>query len=347
MSIRPKPGKGKSRSGRRGRSWGFWTQGKLDVLRQYLPGFNVASSKKSTERIYLDLFAGEPDNVDRMTGQPMKGSASIALETIPPFTRLRFFELASKAAPLEAHLRARFPDRDIKVIPGDCNVTIAEALRELESVRWAPTFAFIDPNGPDCHWSTLLALSRHKAGSKYKIELWLLFPVGLFTRNLPIKKTIEPAAAKAMTEMFGTGEWGEIYNDRRAGILSGSEAAEEYLNLMRWRLENVLGYRRAHALEVNNEQGARLYDMIFATDNEAGDRIMTHLYNQALVDFPAMRQEAIARHKAPPPLVTVEELDLFDLTQYGPPPRPELPVVSYRYEPPPSPYRAETDAPPF
>lgn len=347
MSIAPTPGRGRSQAGRRGRSWGFWTQGKLDVLRQYLPGFTLASSKKSSEAIYLDLFAGEPDNVDRMTGQPIKGSASIALETIPPFTRLRLFELPPKAASLEAHLRARFPGRDIKVVPGDSNLTITAALSELESVRWAPTFAFIDPNGPDCHWSTLQALSRHKAGSKYKVELWLLFPIGLFTRNLPVKKTIEPASAAAMTNMFGTGEWGEIYNDRRAGILSGSEAADEYLNLMRWRLENVLGYRRAHALEVNNEQGARLYNMIFATDNEAGDRIMTHLYDQALVDFPAMRREAIARHKAPPPPVMVEVLDLFDLSQYGPPAPQEPPPVSYVYEPSPPPYRAESDGPPL
>jgi hypothetical protein len=87
--------------------------------------------------------------------------------------------------------------------------------------------------------------------------------------------------------------------------------------------------------------------MIFATDNEAGDRIMTHLYDQALVDFPAMRREAIARHKAPPPPIQVEVLDLFDLSLYGPPAQPEPPPVSYVYEPAPAPYRAESDDPPF
>jgi three-Cys-motif partner protein len=326
---------------RHGRSWGFWTQGKLDILRRYLVAFTVAASKKSREVIYLDLFAGEPENFQRFTGHPMEGSATIALRTYPQFTRLLFFELPPKATQLEAHLRARFPGRDIKAYEGDSNDTIRAALRDLESVRWAPTFAFIDPNGPDFHWATIRALAEHKTGSKNKVELWLLFPVGFFTRNLPTKGGIlTPEAAADLTSMFGTGEWGEIYNDRLAGKLTGSAAAEEYLNLMRWRLESVLGYRRAHALEVKNEQGARLYDMIFATDNEAGDRIMTYLYNQALEDFPAMRRQALARHRMPTP-VTVEVLELFDLEPYGPPSEPDQPPVSYRYEPPGPPYRSD------
>ncbi len=328
---------------RRGRSWGFWTKGKLDVLRRYLPGLTIASSRKSPEAIYLDLFAGEPENFDRETGQPIDGSATIALQTQPPFTRLRFFELAPRAQQLEAHLRARFPNRDIRVHPGDCNVSITKALAELESVRWAPTFAFIDPNGPHFHWNTLRALAEHKAGAgRFKVELWLLFPIGLFMRNLPTKgKPLTKEAADELTLMFGTGEWGAIYHDRVAGILDGRESAEEYLNLMRWRLEKVLGYRRTHALEVKNEQGARLYDMIFATDNEAGDRIMTSLYTRALEDFPAMRRDAISKHKAPTAAPEFEEPELFDTSLFGPPPKPPPPPITYRYEPPSPPYESE------
>lgn len=291
--------------------------------------------------VYLDLFAGEPQNFDKDTGQPIDGSAAIALQTVPPFTRLRFFELPPKAQQLETDLRTRFPGRDIKAVPGDCNLTIQSALAELDSVRWAPTFAFIDPNGPDFHWTTLKALAEHKRGSRYKVELWILFPVGLFMRNLPRKKVLTPEWSNKLTLMYGTPEWGDIYNDRVAGILDGASAADEYLNLMRWRLENILGYRRTHPLEVENEQGAHLYDMIFATDNEAGDRIMTNLYSHAGEDFPAMRKEAIARHKIPLPPPDVEEPELFDTTRYGRKPEPPPPPIKYRYEPPTPPYRSK------
>jgi hypothetical protein len=61
---------------------------------------------------------------------------------------------------------------------------------------------------------------------------------------------------------------------------------------MRWRLQHVLGYRWTHPLEIFNEGGASIYHMIFATDHEAGNRIMTSLYNAAADEFPRMRQQA-------------------------------------------------------
>jgi hypothetical protein len=77
--------------------------------------------------------------------------------------------------------------------------------------------------------------------------------------------------------------------------ITPAEAREEYVNLMRWRLQTVLGYVWTHPLEVLNERGGPLYHMIFATDHDAGDRIMRHLYAQAAADFPAMREAARSR----------------------------------------------------
>src|ERR1051325_4890940 len=130
-----------------GRSWGYWTQAKLAILADSLPAFLRASSGKAAEFVYLDAFAGEGLGVDRLTGEEVNGSARIALETSEAggFTRVRYFERASKARELEDRLRAEYSDRDIKVYGGDCNLKIPEALADLDDVRWAPTFAFIDP----------------------------------------------------------------------------------------------------------------------------------------------------------------------------------------------------------
>jgi three-Cys-motif partner protein len=108
-----------------GRSWGYWTRAKLQMLAEYLGGFATAS-KGQTERVYLDAFAGEGTGLDRLTGEEFSGSARIALEAgeRAGFTRFRFFELGRKAAELEARLRADYPNRDIKVLEGDCNTTI-------------------------------------------------------------------------------------------------------------------------------------------------------------------------------------------------------------------------------
>jgi three-Cys-motif partner protein len=171
------------------RSWGFWTRYKLELLERYLNAFTTATKLRSRKAVYLDLFGGEPENTDRLTQDLIEGSARIALNAAdPPFTHLRFFELPSNAAKLEESLVRDYPERDWKVYSGDSNDTIFQALAELceADAQWAPTFAFIDPNGPHYKWATLQALARHKGSrAKTKVELWMLFPTPLFARMLP------------------------------------------------------------------------------------------------------------------------------------------------------------------
>lgn len=66
---------------------------------------------------------------------------------------------------------------------------------------------------------------------------------------------------------------------------------------MRWRLEKTLGYGFTHTLRLTNVNGVPLYDMIFATDHEIGDKIMRSVYQKAAERFPKMRQEARARRR--------------------------------------------------
>ena len=62
-----------------GRTWGYWTRGKLDILRRYLGAFTTTTKNKASERIYIDAFAGQAENADRLTGEAIDGSARIAL----------------------------------------------------------------------------------------------------------------------------------------------------------------------------------------------------------------------------------------------------------------------------
>ena len=279
------------------RYWGFWTRGKLDLLRQYLNAFTTAC-KSQDEIIYLDLFGGQPENRDRLTDDNLDGSARIALATeSPPFTRLRFFEIEPYASRLRAALEADHPGRDLLVVAGDCNQTIGGVLQELAPYNWAPTFAFVDPNGPDVHWSSLQALARFKKADLTKPELWILLAAGMFIRNPPVNGRVRPQHASKLTKMYGTEQWEAIYQARVGGTLLPADAREEYVNLMRWRLEHVLGYRWTHPLEIFNERGHSIYHMIFATDHDAGNRIMTNLYNTAANEFPAMRTDARRRRQ--------------------------------------------------
>lgn len=279
------------------RGWGYWTEAKLDILSAYLPAFATASTKAGA-LVYLDLFAGNDANQRRDTGADIKGSAVRALDALPDHARLYLFELPRVAAALNDRLTKQFPGRSFKVVAGDCNETLGGVLDELRSadLRWAPTFAFIDPyTSSTLLWETLRRLADFKRDKKYKIELWFLF----FGSNIPrVLGQRTTSNAEQVTRTFGCEDWVPIAEARDEGRIDAAQARYEYTNLIRWRLERELGYRSTHTLEIKNTSGAYLYDLIFATDNAAGDKIMRDVYGKALARNEQMRREALEFRRA-------------------------------------------------
>lgn len=72
------------------------------ILAGYLPAFNTAAKDRSSERLYIDLVAGQPTNREKITGEEFDGSARLALSANPPFTRLAFCETLDNATALNA-----------------------------------------------------------------------------------------------------------------------------------------------------------------------------------------------------------------------------------------------------
>lgn len=305
------------------REWGPWTLEKLRILEAYLPAFTLASSSRSSERVYLDTFAGEGAGRARLTGEPFDGSPRIALKTNPPFTHVVLFELdGEKARALRAELAYEFPGRDIRVYPGDCNETIPTALDDLVDVAWAPAFAFLDPDGMELRWPTIEAISRHRRSRQgFRVEMWILFS-HQFTRTLPVRRQPTAAELHRAVEMFGTEEVLDIYRRRLEGDISPAEARALYLNLFRWRLEHELEYRWTHPITIVNTRNRPIYEMVFATCHPVGNDVMTHLYDGAMPWLPARMRRA-REHEA--------GIDtLFPLEDYGG--APAAPV--YVYVPP-------------
>ena len=278
------------------RGWTYWTRNKLQILEDYVSAFNIASQGKASERIYIDLMAGRPDNFDRDTREQIAGSAKIALASEPPFTRLAFGEMPDTAATLDAELRRSFPGRDFRVYPGDCNITVAQMLADLEPYRWAPTFAFLDQQAAELHWETIRALAsfRRVRGSldspaKFKAEQWILWSPTFVFRGLT---TANPTAyIDRVDRMYGTRTWRRIFQARREGRITAPAWRAEMVNLLRWRLEQELGYKRTFRIPMKMLNGTTIYDMVFATDHDAGARIMSHLYKKAAEREPKLRAE--------------------------------------------------------
>jgi hypothetical protein len=89
-------------------------------------------------------------------------------------------------------------------------------------------------------------------------------------------------------------------------------------------LERDLGYRRTHPIEVKDNRGRPIYHLIFASDSEAGDRIMSHLYGEALTRWPQMREQARRRSPEGEQLALLGEQDSAATFR----------TKAYTYEPP-------------
>jgi three-Cys-motif partner protein len=320
-----------------GRGWGPWSRIKLDALEDYVNAFTSASSR--TRTLYLDLFAGAPENFERGKGTVILGSGHRALAADPPFSRVVLCELQPRtAARLDKTLREAHPGRDLVVLAGDCNVEMPKYLRTLtlDWRRYAAVFAMVDQYSAEVTWETLKFLSEWRQNKRgFKVELWLYFGHGLLPRGLKLaEEQPDPAYAAKVDAMFGTDQWRELWDARYDDAINAAQFRAELVNLMRWRIERKLRYRTTIPLEFTNTTGHPIYTVIFATSNDTGEKIMADVFAKHGVALERMRRVAKAERqleKEDPGLFGAE--DIADMLMSGTEGREPLlpPIEPMRY----------------
>lgn len=213
--------------------------------------------------------------VDPRSGNTYDGSARLCFDVEPPFTRCFLIENNSlRAAMLDEISRER---RNAEVIRGDVNERIAYVLRKAEPQ--AATFAFLDPEGTELHWSTVRRLAEHKRGQPFKVELLILFPLQMCVLRLLNFKTglVPKVHEEKLEQMLGAeSPWRDIWRMRLLGeITTPEETRAAFLDAYCHQLKS-LGYAHVLAREVVSDDGRPLYYLVFASDHDAGKRIMRH-----------------------------------------------------------------------
>nr|WP_230987539.1 three-Cys-motif partner protein TcmP [Mycolicibacter heraklionensis] len=322
------------------RGWGPWSRIKLEALADYLTAFTIAS-KSAGHTLYLDLFAGAPDNFERGTGNVILGSGHRALSTDPPFDRVVLCELQQRTAEtLRKTLQDAYPGRDLVVLPGDCNIEIPKHLDTYDYSwrRGAAVFAMVDQFSAEITWETLRYLASWRQNKRgFKVELWLYFGHALLPRGLQFTgDEPDPEYAQRVDRMFGTTQWRELWYARRDGVLNAEQFRDELVNLMRWRLEKELGYATTIPLEFTNTNGQPIYTVIFATSNATGNKIMESVFAKHGVALEKMRatrkvERRLAKDSDEGLFGTDELVDLVIKTSVREPLAP--PVEPLRYSP--------------
>ena len=270
------------------RPTGDWALHKLAILSNYFRRFNQASQRSRT-RNYVDGFAGPGLNfIPAGGGEFIWGSPLLASRAIPAFTDLLLMEENANA---HAALQARLDhDRRARVIQGDCNELLASMMRTALNPL-APTLCVLDPNGVELRWSTVEEVSRFRSGPR-KTELLITFARNMaLLRLLRVRGDIDDATRFLIDRYFGTREWEPIYEQRVSGTLQPAQASERYLHLYENRLRDVLEYKHVFSTTVRRRgnEGGPLYLLTFASDDDAGDRIMRYVFERMTPLDPKLR----------------------------------------------------------
>jgi three-Cys-motif partner protein len=220
---------------------GPWTEIKLRAISDYLGFYTQALKGKPApdrpfETWYVDAFAGTghrevlgtelPGVIERVR---LEGSARRAIRINPPFRHLVFVERDPKRYAALERVKAEFPERDIRTLPGDAN---DELLRLFASPKWTSGSAsrlqravvFLDPYGLGVRWSTLRMLAETG-----RADVWYLFNTHGVLRQLAHDHgALDETKRRALTEMFGTEDWeAEFYRSVEQPVdLFGYAAAQ-------------------------------------------------------------------------------------------------------------------------
>jgi three-Cys-motif partner protein len=241
------------------RDSGAWVKEKLYYLEHYLDIFSVGMKKKWAGRIYyVDLFAGPGRCRIRETKEEIDGSPLIALKF--DFTKYLFFESdwASHHA-LAARVRARAPEKDVQIIPGDCNDNVSKLGLPTASLG----LAFIDPTG----LSPLAFKTIRQVAMDRKIDLIINFHEAMGIRMNIHQHTKKEGGA--LDSFVGSDRWRQKFRNAPSSI---DEVCREITNEFQNNLRG-LGYRmidRDH-IPVKTDQNSLLYYIIFASKHPRGN----------------------------------------------------------------------------
>lgn len=259
---------------------GYWSEIKLDIIKEYAHAYSTILTRKSLSHAYIDAFSGHGLAFSRTTQTFVPGSPLNALDIEPPFRAFYFIDLdQDKAARLRECVRDR---RDVHVFEGDCNAILPEEV--FPHVRYKDywrALCLLDPYGLHLDWDVIC-----QAGQMRSIEVFLNFPVMDMNRNVLWHDPtgVSPTNIDRMSRFWGDESWRQIAYSANGGLFPDIElrqpmqyVADAFCN----RLRKDAGFKYvSEPLPMRNTQGSVVYFLIFASQQPVAERIVRDIFKK-------------------------------------------------------------------
>jgi three-Cys-motif partner protein len=261
---------------------GYWSEVKLEIVRDYAKAYSTVLNKQASIQsyLYLDGFAGAGVHISKATGQFIPGSPLNALNVQPPFHEYHFIDLDGGRA---GSLRELSGDRsDVFVYEGDCNkVLLEKVFPRCQYSDYRRALCLLDPYGLHLDWAVL-----YRAGQMRSVEIFLNFPVMDMNMNVLWRNPdkVQTNQAARMDKFWGDSTWREAAYTTTPGLFGGIEEKAEsqvVAEAFRERLKAVAGFAFVpEPLPMRKTNGGILYYLFFASPNKTGHKIVTDIFNR-------------------------------------------------------------------
>jgi three-Cys-motif partner protein len=260
---------------------GYWSEIKLDIIREYASAYSkilTAQQAPKLFHVYIDAFAGAGEHVSKATGDRVRGSPQIAVNTNPPFREYHLIDLDGQKV---ENLRALFRDRpDVEVYEGDCNSILLDRL--FPRVRYEDYrrgLCLLDSYGLQLNWDVIA-----QAGRMQSIELFLNFPIMDMNRNVFWRNPEGVASAdiKRMNAFWGDESWRNVARKPVRHLLGNDDEKTDNKTVaqaFRERLRKEAGFSNVpDPLPMRNTKGATVYYLFFASPKPVAANIVRDIF---------------------------------------------------------------------
>ncbi|PJZ86802.1 three-Cys-motif partner protein TcmP [Leptospira levettii] len=261
---------------------GYWSEIKIEILKKYASAYNqiLINQKFIRKRIYIDAFSGAGVHFSREKEKLVPGSATVALNSLPPFTHYHFIDLNEDKLNF---LRENSLERDnVKYHSEDCNeVLLNKLLPTISFKNYERALLILDPYGLQLDWKVI-----EMAGKSEAIEIFLNFPIMDMNRNVlrRDRTKVSKTNAERMNRFWGDNSLESAAFNSEETLFGFEEVKTDnqtIVNEFRKRLKEVAGFGYVpEPIPMKNKTDATVYYIFFASPKKTADKIVSDIFNK-------------------------------------------------------------------
>ena len=265
---------------------GVWSEVKLAIVRKYAAAYSTIMEATRRDRlppltwIYIDGYAGPGYHRSKTTGEVIKGSPVIAIETNPPFHEYHFIDTDPARA---KQLREIAGERDdVHIYTEDCNtVLLRDIFPRAKYGDYRRALCLLDPYNINLTWDVIEA-----AGRSESIEIFLNFMIMDINRNALRKRMETSVQSKVdqLTRLVGDESWKEAgYREEQDlfGTRYEKVSNEEFAEWFRQRLITKAGFKHVpKPMPMKTKTNAVIYYLYFASHKPTALNIVKDIFKQ-------------------------------------------------------------------